>query len=92
MIQQRKRPRKKELTSVSNLDNHAMHASRKPALEVLQLLWTIDQTVAALNISRTTFWRMRGRGEIRTIGKGRALRVPVREVERWIDEHLGASA
>jgi hypothetical protein len=92
MSQQRKRPRKKELTSVSALDNHATHASRKLALETPQLLWTISQAMVALNLSRTTLWRIIRRSEIRTIGRGRGTRIPVREGERWIADQLGETA
>ena len=39
-------------------------------------------------LSKTTLWRERREGRLRAIKVGRALRFPVSEVQRWIDQRL----
>ena len=54
------------------------------------LLLREDEAIALTKLSKTTLWRERREGRLRAIKVGRALRFPVSEVQRWIDQQLKA--
>jgi excisionase family DNA binding protein len=54
-----------------------------------ELLLREDEAIAMTKLSKTTLWRERREGRLRAIKVGRALRFPVSEVQRWIDQQLG---
>ena len=53
-----------------------------------ELLLREDEAIALTKLSKTTLWRERREGRLRAIKVGRALRFPVSEVQRWIDQQL----
>jgi excisionase family DNA binding protein len=53
-----------------------------------ELLLREDEAIAMTKLSKTTLWRERREGRLRAIKVGRALRFPVSEVQRWIDQQL----
>lgn len=55
-----------------------------------RLLYTIDETVELLSLSRATLYRLTERGEIPTIKIGRAVRIPAAALEAWIAEQYAA--
>jgi excisionase family DNA binding protein len=55
-----------------------------------ELLLREDEAIALTKLSKTTLWRERREGRLRAIKIGRALRFPVSEVQRWIDQQLKA--
>jgi excisionase family DNA binding protein len=50
------------------------------------LLLKVPEAARMLNVSRTTLYELMRAGDIRTVRIGRAVRVPVRELERWVAE------
>src|SRR5215469_10189901 len=68
------------------LRNTTPHEPLKRALPESVLLLTIGETVAATRLSRASVYRLMNRGEIKSIGKGRARRIPLRALERWIEK------
>ncbi len=56
------------------------------ATAVTAIALTPEQAAAALSMSRDHFDR-HVRDELRLVRVGRKVLVPVRELERWLDEH-----
>ena len=61
--------------------------------EVAESDWllTIPETVEALRISRSHFFKLKNRGVIETVKLGSRTVVPLREITRLIDEALSAA-
>ncbi len=55
-------------------------------------LITIDQFKNEYNISRSTVYRLRDRGEIRFVHIGRSVRIRREDVESWYQSLLGEPA
>ena len=53
-----------------------------------RLVFSIEEAAEALCISRDTFERY-VIAELRLVRVGRRLLVPVRELERWVEQHAG---
>jgi excisionase family DNA binding protein len=51
------------------------------------MLLTAEEAAKRLSFSRATVYAMIASGELPMLRKGRAVRVPLRALERWIDEH-----
>lgn len=62
--------------------SHSVH--RRSSQVGLRLALTPDEAAVALSISRDTFDRY-VRDELRLVRVGRKVLVPVRELERWLD-------
>ena len=56
-----------------------------------QLLLRADDVAKRLCFSRATIYTMMANGELPTLRQGRAVRVPLRALERWIEEHTASS-
>ncbi len=63
-----------------------------PSSEQQALLMTIRSSCKALCVGRSTLGNLIANGELRTVRIGRAVRVPVSEIERFVDSKLAASA
>jgi excisionase family DNA binding protein len=57
----------------------------------IKLLLTIPEVAAALAINRSTVYELLLRGELGSVKIGRARRIPVQALERWIEEHTEAA-
>lgn len=55
------------------------------------LLLTVEATAQRLSLSRSTVYELIGRGELRAVHVGRAVRLPAREVSDYA-ERLAKSA
>jgi excisionase family DNA binding protein len=59
---------------------------------VPRLLLTVAQVGEALQVGRTTVYRLIQAGELATVHVGRAVRVPRASVEAWLGRQLAESA
>jgi excisionase family DNA binding protein len=57
-----------------------------------RLLLKAAEVARRLSFARSTVYAMMAAGELETIHKGRAVRVPVESVTRWIESHTGQAA
>jgi excisionase family DNA binding protein len=59
-----------------------------------KLLLKADEVARRLSLGRATVYLMMASGELPTFRKGRAVRVPARALEQWIERntHSGESA
>jgi hypothetical protein len=64
-----------------------MSAVAKPSTPALAL--TIEQACAALSVSWDV-WRARVEPDVRIVRLGQRKLVPVRELEKWLDDHAEA--
>jgi excisionase family DNA binding protein len=55
-----------------------------------RLLLRIPEAAERLALSRAMLYELIARGELRVLHVGRAVRIPVDELQRWLDERLGA--
>lgn len=63
-----------------------MHSTRENALESSErLLLKADEVARRLSLGRATVYLMMASGELPTFRKGRAVRVPARALEQWIE-------
>ncbi len=51
-----------------------------------KLLLKADEVAHRLSLGRATVYMMMATGELPTFRKGRAVRVPARALERWIEQ------
>ena len=64
-----------------------MHSTRENGLETAgRLLLKADEVARRLSLGRATVYLMMASGELPTLRKGRAVRVPARALESWIEE------
>jgi excisionase family DNA binding protein len=64
-----------------------MESTRKNDLEFSEhLLLRADEVARRLSLGRATVYLMMASGELPTLRKGRAVRVPARALEQWIKE------
>jgi excisionase family DNA binding protein len=64
-----------------------MHSTRQNDLEISErLLLKADEVARRLSLGRATVYLMMASGELPTLRKGRAVRVPARALEQWIEE------
>jgi excisionase family DNA binding protein len=78
------------------------HASRKQnrrkrpndtgRIDPERMLLKAAEVARRLSFARSTVYSMMATGELETIRKGRAVRVPVESVTRWIESHTGQAA
>jgi excisionase family DNA binding protein len=72
------------------LENTARHLqSEKAPSATPTLLLTISQTSAAMNLSRGMVYKLIASGQLESILSGRARRIPLRSIERFISDQLG---
>lgn len=59
-----------------------------------RLLLKADEVARRLSLGRATVYLMMSSGELPTFRKGRAVRVPARALEQWIEQrtHAGETA
>jgi excisionase family DNA binding protein len=55
------------------------------------LLLKADEVARRLSLGRATVYLMMASGELPTLRKGRAVRVPVGALERWIEQQTTAA-
>jgi excisionase family DNA binding protein len=68
-----------------------MERTREIAVDAAErLLLKADEVARRLSLGRATVYLMIASGELPTLRKGRAVRVPARALERWIDERTTA--
>ncbi len=53
---------------------------------------TVDQAATALNVSRSTIYRLINDGTLHPVYARSAVRIPRSEIDRFIDDGLAASA
>jgi hypothetical protein len=63
---------------------------RQPRPSTPALALTVEQACAALGVSWDT-WDEHVAPDVRIVRLGRRKLVPVRELERWLDEHADAA-
>jgi excisionase family DNA binding protein len=56
-----------------------------------KLLFKADEVARRLSLGRATVYLMMASGELPTLRRGRAVRVPARALERWIEERTRAA-
>lgn len=56
------------------------------------MLLTPEQAAAALNINRSTLYGLLMRGDLPSFTIGRSRRIPVAELEQWINKQLKEQA
>ncbi|PWU04168.1 MAG: DNA-binding protein [Terriglobia bacterium] len=63
-----------------------MHTTREIAVvSTEKLLLKADEVARRLSLGRATVYLMMASGELPTFRKGRAVRVPARALEQWIE-------
>jgi len=63
-----------------------MSSTRKGTMdEAEKLLLKADEVANRLSLGRATVYLMMASGELPTFRRGRAVRVPARALERWIE-------
>jgi excisionase family DNA binding protein len=64
-----------------------MDSTREKDLEPHgRLLLKADEVARRLSLGRATVYLMMATGELPTLRRGRAVRVPVRALEQWVEE------
>jgi excisionase family DNA binding protein len=58
--------------------------------QTAKLLLKADKVARRLSLGRATVYSMMASGELPTFRKGRAVRVPVRALEEWIERNTHA--
>jgi excisionase family DNA binding protein len=56
-----------------------------------RLLLKADEVARRLSLGRATVYLMMASGELPTLRKGRAVRVPARALEHWIEQQTVAA-
>ena len=59
----------------------------KPFAKTFALLLSSEQAAEALAISPRKLWGMTASGEIPHVRLGRSVRYPIKDLQRWIEEH-----
>lgn len=68
-----------------------MDSTREKDLEMTErLLLRADEVARRLSLGRATVYLMMASGELPTLRKGRAVRVPARALEQWIEQRTRA--
>jgi excisionase family DNA binding protein len=63
-----------------------MHSTRENSLDASErLLLKADEVARRLSLGRATVYLMMASGELPILRKGRAVRVPARALEQWIE-------
>jgi excisionase family DNA binding protein len=57
-----------------------------------RMLLKAGEVARRLSFAKSTVYAMMADGELETVHKGRAVRVPVDSVTRWIESHSGQAA
>ena len=57
-----------------------------------RLLLKAPEVARRLGLARSTVYEMMASGEIMTVRKGRAVRVPVHAIEKWIESNTRPAA
>jgi putative molybdopterin biosynthesis protein len=55
-----------------------------------ELLLKVDEVARRLSLARATVYLMISSGELPSFRKGRAVRVPARALEQWIERQTGS--
>jgi excisionase family DNA binding protein len=68
-----------------------MNSTREIAVDHTErLLLKADEVARRLSLGRATVYLMMASGELPTFRKGRAVRVPTRALEQWIERQTAA--
>lgn len=67
-----------------------MDRTRSTGGQPLRLLLTPEEVAQAVHVSRARLYELLARDEIKSLKIGRSRRVPVAEVQRWIDRQMAA--
>ena len=57
-----------------------------------RMLLKAVEVARRLALARSTIYQMMSSGELEVVRKGRAIRVPVESVAKWIQNHTGQAA
>lgn len=60
-------------------------------MSVQKLLYTIPEAYEALSLSRSKFYELMSAGEIKVIKIGASVRVPVSELESFVERRLAGT-
>jgi excisionase family DNA binding protein len=63
------------------------NASEKQADATEKILLKASEVARRLSLGRATVYQMMQAGELPTFRKGRAVRVPARALEKWIEQN-----
>ena len=63
-----------------------MSSTREIAIDTEKLLLKADEVARRLSLGRATVYLMMASGELPTFRKGRAVRVPARALEQWLEK------
>jgi excisionase family DNA binding protein len=63
------------------------HTNDTGRIDPERLLLKAAEVARRLSFARSTVYAMMAAGELEVVRKGRAIRVPVSSVTRWIDSH-----
>lgn len=61
----------------------------EPAVE--PLLVRVEEAARLLSLSRSTIYEMMDAGELPSIRRGTARRIPVAALREWVDQQIGSS-
>ena len=53
-----------------------------------RVLLKADEVARRLSLGRATVYQMIASGELRTVRRGRAVRVPVRSIDEWVERQI----
>jgi excisionase family DNA binding protein len=80
------------MAHTSKNPNHRKHTNDTGRIDPERILLKAGEVARRLSFARSTVYAMMASGELSTIRKGRAVRVPVDSVTRWIESHTGQAA
>ena len=63
-----------------------MGSTREIAMDAEKLLLRAEEVARRLSLGRATVYLMMASGELPTFRKGRAVRVPARALEQWLEK------
>lgn len=64
----------------------------KPEPAVEPLLVRVEEAARILSLSRSTVYEMMDAGELPSVRRGMARRIPVAALRAWVERQLGASS
>ena len=68
-----------------------MNSTTETPVESMRLLLKADEVARRLSLGRATVYLMMASGQLPTFRKGRAIRVPARALEQWIEQQTTAA-
>lgn len=64
---------------------------RKPLQAVEPLLVRVEEAARILSLSRSTIYAMMDSGELPSVRRGTARRIPVAALRAWVNRQIGSS-